>query len=93
MILRWNKSESIIQSSKYDLKYIDDPQFHFHYKSNQSSNLKYQSELLSKGYFNDKIEITIKKASIQMKPALKRLNNSGIKLNYLQSYKIKTLII
>ena len=67
-----------MQSNKYDLKYIDDPQFYFHYKSNLSSNMKYQSDLLNKGLLNDKIEITIKKAPIQTKPALKRYNNSGM---------------
>lgn len=40
--------------------------------------MKYQSDLLNKGLLNDKIEITIKKAPIQTKPALKRYNNSGM---------------
>lgn len=69
-------------SRKYNLKYADDPQFHFQYKSNLSNNEKYRLDLLKSSLGSDTIAVVVKKPPTERKPALKRKEtHSGIAHN------------
>ena len=77
-------NESIpYETTKFDMRVMDDSQDYFWYQSSISNNVKYQTDLLKKSLMNDKPEVVFKKRPLQIKPALKRLEYSRIQICFI----------